>query len=432
MDNIALQLSLVGILILINAAFAGTEIALISLREGQLKRLEESGGSGVVLAKLARDPNRFLATIQIAITLSGFLASAYAAISLAEPVARQLDFFGNAAVPVSIIVVTLAISFVSLVFGELAPKRLAMQRSEKWGMATARPLALVARLTSPLVWLLSKSTNAVVRLLGGDPSRQGEALTEQELRDLMSSQTTFSLHQREIIAGAFDISERLLREILVPRRDVLVLDASMSPEEALQVLIESGHSRAPVAPDGNLDVSTGIIHLRDLVGAKGSLTELATTPLVFPETAKALDALRDMQHARQHMAIVVSEHGSGEGILTIEDLIEELVGEIYDESDRDLLGVEHGADGSMELPGNFPIHDLTDINVEFPEGEYTTVAGAVLDELGRLPEKPGDVVTVNGWRVTILAVEDRAITRVRLTPISRPAPDPDPANEADS
>jgi putative hemolysin len=424
MDNIALQLTLIGILILINAAFAGTEIALISLREGQLNRLEESGGAGRVLARLARDPNRFLATIQIAITLSGFLASAYAAVSLADPVARQLDFLGNAAVPVSIIVVTLGIAFMSLVFGELAPKRLAMQSAERWGLVTARPLTVLASIASPIVWLLSKSTNIVVRLLGGDPNLQGEALTEQELRDLMSSQTTFSLLQREIISGAFDISERRLRELLVPRRDVLVLDASLSAEEALAMLLESGHSRAPVAPEGNLDLSTGIVHLRDLIGASGVLADLAGPPTVFPETAKALDVLREMQHARQHLAIVVSEHGSGEGIITIEDLIEELVGEIYDESDKDLIRVEHLPDGSLELPGNFPMHDLEDVGVALPEGEYTTIAGAVLDSLGRLPEEPGDVVDIDGWQLRVLAVEDRAITRVRLRKLDKTADGP--------
>ncbi|MEX2322334.1 MAG: hemolysin family protein [Acidimicrobiia bacterium] len=419
MDNIALQLTLIGILILINAAFAGTEIALISLREGQLRRLEESPGSGRALARLARDPNRFLATIQIAITLSGFLASAYAAISLAEPVARQLDFFGNAAVPVSIIVVTLGISFVSLVFGELAPKRLAMQSAERWGMVTARPLTVLASIASPLVWLLSKSTNIVVRLLGGDPNRQGEALTERELRDLMASQTTFSLLQREIISGAFDISERRLREILIPRRDVLVLDTSLSAPDALATLLESGHSRAPIAPEGNLDLSTGIVHLRDLIGTTDPLEKLASPPMVFPETAKALDVLREMKHARQHLAIVVSEHGSGEGIITIEDLIEELVGEIYDESDKDLIRVERLPDGSLELPGNFPMHDLEDLGVALPEGEYTTVAGAVLDSLGRLPKEPGDVVSIDGWQLRVLAVEDRAITRVRLQKLDK-------------
>ncbi|HUG75109.1 MAG TPA: hemolysin family protein [Acidimicrobiia bacterium] len=421
MDNPALQFTLIGILILINAAFAGTEIALISLREGQLNRLEESGGAGRVLARLARDPNRFLATIQIAITLSGFLASAYAAVSLADPVSRQLDFLGNAAVPVSIVVVTLGISFMSLVFGELAPKRLAMQSAERWGLVTARPLTVLASIASPIVWLLSKATNIVVRLLGGDPDLQGEALTEQELRDLMSTQTTFSLLQREIISGAFDISERRLRELLVPRRDVLVLDTSLSAEEALATLLESGHSRAPVAPEGNLDLSTGIVHLRDLIGAAGALEDLAGPPTVFPETAKALDVLREMQHARQHLAIVVSEHGSGEGIITIEDLIEELVGEIYDESDKDLIRVERLPDGSLELPGNFPMHDLVDLGVTLPEGEYTTVAGAVLDSLGRVPEEPGDVVDIDGWQLRVLAVEDRAITRVRLRRLDEPA-----------
>lgn len=414
MDNVVLQLGLVAALILINAIFAGTEMALVTLREGQLNRLEESGGSGTVLARLARDPNRFLATIQIVITLAGFLASAYAAISLAAPLADNLGFLGNAAGPVAVVLVTLGISFVTLVLGELAPKRLAMQRAERWGMIMARPLIFIAKLVSPIVWLLSKATNGVVRLFGGDPMRQGEALTEQELRHLMVSQTTFSAQQREIISGAFDISDRSLREILRPRREVLVLDTSLSPEQAKHRLKEAGHSRAPVGPDANLDNSIGVVHLRDLIGATEPLAELVAPPLIFPESAKALDALRRMQQERQHLAIVVDEHGSGEGIITIEDLLEELVGEIYDESDPDLAGVERHPDGSIELPGSFPIHDLVDIGVALPDGEYTTVAGAVLDALGRLPEAPGDTIAIDGWTATVLSVEDRAITRVRL------------------
>jgi putative hemolysin len=414
MSGIWLNMALVAVLILINAVFAGTELALVSLREGQLQRLEARGGAGVVLARLARDPNRFLATIQIVITLAGFFASASAAVTLAEPLSGFLGIFGEAADVMAIVIVTLLISYLTLVIGELAPKRLAMQRSEKWGMLVARPLSLIATITKPVVWLLSRSSDLVVRLLGGDPSQHGEEVTKEEIRELISSQVAFSPQQRVIIAGALDISERTLREILRPRREVVVLDDTMAAGDAVAALLATGHSRAPVAVGANLDQVVGVTHLRDLIGKEGPVGPLANPPLIFPETVRALVALREMQHSRQHLAVVISEHGAGEGIVTIEDLIEELVGEIYDESDRDVLSVERAPDGSIELPGRFPIHDLRDIGVDLPEGDYVTVAGLILDVLGRLPQEAGDKVQVGDWEASVLQVEDRAVTRVKL------------------
>lgn len=417
MEGTLPQLLLVAVLVLANAAFAGSEMALVSLREGQLRRLEAGGGAGQVLARLAREPNRFLATIQIGITLAGFLASAAAAVSLAEPLEDPLGFLGGAARPVSIVVVTLVLAYVTLVFGELAPKRVAMQRAERWGLVAARPLAFLSALTRPAVWMLSHSTNLAVRLMGGDPERQREEVSEQELKDLVGAHRAFSPHQQAILSGAFEITERTLSQVLRPRRDVVVLTASSSATDALEVLVTSGHSRAPVAENGDLDRVVGVVHLRDLVGGGDtSLRERAAPAVFIPETAAVLQALRDMQQARQQLAVVVDEHGGGAGIVTVEDLLEELVGEIYDETDRDIQAVEHEADGSLVLAGSFPVHDLDDLGVELPQGDYATVAGLVLTALGRIPDAPGDTVAIDGWTATVLAVDHRAITRVRLRP----------------
>lgn len=419
------QLLLVAVLVLLNAAFAGSELALVSLREGQLQRLEARGGTGLVLAKLARDPNRFLATIQIGITLAGFLASASAAVSLAEPLEEPLSFLGGAAGPVSIVVVTLILSYVTLVFGELAPKRVAMQRAEQWGMVAARPLALLSSITRPVVWFLSRSADVAVRIMGGDPTQQRADVTEEELRDMVAAQTSFTPQQRVIISGAFEIADRTLREVLRPRPDVLVLDEELPCEEAVEFLITAGHSRAPVGQGADLDYVSGVVHLRDLVRATGPVGRVARPPLFFPESAKALDVLREMQMNRQQLAVVIGEHGGGEGIITLEDLVEELVGEIYDESDRDILNVEHQPDGSIVVPGRFPVHDLPDIGVEVPEGDYATVAGVVLHGLGRIPEEPGDATQVGDWEMTVLAVEHRAVTRVHLHRSERAVTDSD-------
>ncbi|HYZ97556.1 MAG TPA: hemolysin family protein [Acidimicrobiales bacterium] len=413
-----LQLGLVLVLVLLNAAFAGTEMALVSLREGQLQQLEQRSSTGALVGRLARDPNRFLSTIQVGITLAGFLASAAAAVTLADPLEDPLGFLGGAARPTAIVLVTLVLSYITLVVGELAPKRVAMQRAERWALLAARPLAAMAALTRPVVWLLSVSTDVAVRLMGGDPSVRREEITQAELRQMVGTQSTFTAKQRLIIDEAFDISDRSLDEVLRPRPDVFVLDPDQPVAEALRALAGSGHSRAPVAHDGNLDDVVGLVHLRDLLGpGDRPVREAAGELAAFPETAGVLDVLHEMQGRRLQMALVVDEHGAAAGIVTVEDLLEELVGEIYDETDRDVMGVQREPDGSLVLPGRFPVHDLDDVGVGgMPDGPYATVAGLVLDVLGRVPEAPGDRVTVAGRTIEVLAVNGRAITEVRVGP----------------
>jgi putative hemolysin len=408
------QLVLVGVLVLVNAAFAGTELALVSLRESQLQRLEEGSATGAVLARLARQPNQFLATIQIGITLAGFLASAAAAVSLAEPLEEPLSFLGGASGPVSVIVVTLVLAYFTLVFGELAPKRIAMQRAEKWGLLMARPLDLLSTLTKPVVWLLSASTDIAVKLLGGDPKLQREEVTGEELRDMVAIHDTFPADQRQIIDGAFEIAERTLEEVMVPRADVFVIDADATCDEALAQLVESGHSRAPVAEKRNLDRCVGMVRLRSLLGGGDAPVLTVTRDIpAFPDAARVLTALREFQAKRTQMAAVIDEHGRASGIVTVEDLVEELVGEIWDETDPDVAGVIHEPDGTLVLAGTFPMHDLVDIDVELPEGDYTTIAGLVLDELGRFPTV-GEQLQIDGWTITIRSIDRHRITGVAL------------------
>jgi putative hemolysin len=413
------QLALVAVLVLVNAAFAGTELALISLRETQLQRLEQRSTTGALLARLARDPNRFLATIQIGITVAGFLASAAAAISLAEPMRPHLRFLGGAAEPVAVVGVTIALAYITLVLGELAPKRIALERAERWGLLAARPLAAMLTVTRPAVWLLSRSTDVVVRLLGVDSSQRRDDVSEEELRDLVAAQPHFTPQQRLIIDGAFEISDRTLMEVLRPRGDLFVLDAATPSCDGLAELAASGHSRAPVVVGGSLDEVIGVVHLRDLLdGGTQPLGERARETLhFFPESAGVLDVLHELQTRRVQMALVIDEHGSTAGLVTMEDLVEELVGEIYDETDRDVLTARREPDGSQVVAGRFPIHDLADIGVdEIPDGPYATVAGLVLDQLGRLPELPGDQVMVGSWIIEVTGIGRRAITEVRIRP----------------
>jgi putative hemolysin len=420
------QILLVLLLVLLNALFSGSEMALVSLREGQLQRLERASRGGRVLARLARDPNRFLATIQIGITLAGFLASAAAAVSLAEPLIGPLGFLGGAARPAAIVLVTMALTFVTLVFGELAPKRIAMQRTEGWALMAARPLDLLSTISRPAVWLLGKSTDLVVRLTGGDPNAQREEVTTEEIRDMVAAQQDFSAEQRTIISGAFEIADRILREILVPRRDVLTLPEDTPAKEALRQLLDTGRSRAPVVGPAGLDDVLGVVHLRDLFDADGPVRRIASPCLFLPETLRVSDALRQLRQERQQLALVVDERGAIDGIVTMEDLVEEIVGEIYDETDRDVESVVKEPDGALLVPGGFPVHDLPDIGFDADgaeEGDYTTIAGMVLAELGHIPTEPGEVVELPQFSAEVVEVTGRAITGLRLRPAPAPAED---------
>ncbi|WP_328461072.1 hemolysin family protein [Actinoplanes sp. NBC_00393] len=420
MDGFVGPVLLVLALTLVNAVFTGSEMAVISLRESQLHRLERESRGGRVLARLSRDSNRFLATIQIGITLAGFLSSAVVAKSFSEPLEKHLSVLGSAAQPVATVLLTIVLTFVTLILGELAPKRIAMQRAEGWALLMARPLDVIATFSRPAVWLLGKVTDGVVRLAGVDPNAQREEVTPEEIRDMVAAQQEFSAEQREIISGAFEIADRILREILVPRRDVLTLTSGTPAPDALRTLIEGGHSRAPVIGPAGLDDVIGVVHLRDLVSAGGPVDSVARPPLFLPETLRVSDALKELRGERQPLALVVDERGAIDGIVTMEDLVEEIVGEIYDETDRDVAATVREADGALLMPGSFPIHDLPDVGFHGhppEEGDYTTIAGMVLAALGHIPTEPGESVTLPEFTAEVVEVTGRAITQVRVRPL---------------
>ena len=314
-------------------------------------------------------------------------------------------------------VVTLGLTFVTLVFGELAPKRVAMQRAERWALMAARPLAGIARLARPVIWVLGASTNLAVRLVGGDPSRRREDVTEEELRDLVASHTTFSPEQRTILSGAFEIGHRTLREILVPRPDVKVLDADQPSVEG--VVRSSSPCAIPGHPSygATSTMSSGSCTSASLLGAGGKVQDHARPAVVLPESLGVIDALRTLQIEREQLAVVVNEYGGDRGH-------RHGGGPPRRGRGRDLRRDRSGhpcrrrqPDGAFILPGRFPVHDLHDLGVRLSAGNYATVAGMLLSHLGHVPDRAGASVQVSGWRLEVLEVNGRVITRVGLRPI---------------
>lgn len=438
MSDVWLNIIMVVAFVLIGGAFSGAEIALVSLRESQVRALAESGARrGQAVQKLLSDPNRFLAAVQVGVTLAGFFSAAFGASTLSQPLADWLVARGigaGLAGTLALVLVTIAISYLSLVVGELTPKRLALQRAEGFSLIVAAPLNAIATLSRPVIWLLSRSTDVLVRLLGGDPKVSGESISQEELRDLVAAHESLSSDERRLIDEVFRAGEREVREVMTPRTEVSFLEASMTASRAAKQVADSNWSRFPVAGRDQDDV-VGFVHVRDLflpnhpAGRAATVGDLAREVKSLPGTAGVLTALSEMRRENQHLAIVVDEYGGTDGIVTLEDLIEEVIGEIYDEYDAEVEpDGKQPPGGPREVDGLLNLDDFTEVTgLELPDGPYETVAGYVLAELGRLPEV-GDRIEVEGRDVEVLELDGRRIARLRVGPAPEPAADGEDAD----
>ncbi len=404
---------LVILFVLVGGVFAAAEIALVSLRESQLQQLERRGSRGLRVAELGRDPNRFLAAVQIGVTVAGFFSAAYGASSIAPDVAPVFTGLGlgqGAAETVALVLMTLVIAYLSLVFGELVPKRLALQRAEGFSMLVAPTLDRFATLMRPVIWVLSASTNLVVRALGGDPNARSESMSTEELRGLVDEHTGVDEQGRRIARSALDAGDRILRESMRPWYDVSTIDAVLTIAEATDHAIEVGHTRYLVTSGGRDEVD-GFVHLRDLLrpsDPSAPVSTLVRPVLALPETKSLSSAIADMRTDGHQIALVVDEYGGSAGMVTLEALLEDLVGRIRDEYDEPTA--EHdGVDGSTVL------EDLVaDGGPALPDGDYETVGGLVQVHLDRVPEV-GDVVAAGGHRLEVTAMDGHRVARVRIT-----------------
>jgi putative hemolysin len=419
-DSVGWDIVIVLAIILVGGFFAAAEMALVSLREGQVRALARRGKRGQKAAKLAHDPNRFLSAVQIGVTVATLLTGAFGAATLASDLDKVLvrHLSAHVASVLAFLVVTLVIAFFSLVLGELAPKRIALQRQIQISLFAAPILDRIAAIARPVVWLLSLCVNLVVRLLGGDPKLGRGVMSSDELRDLVTAHQTLSADERHIVSEVFDAGKRQIREVLVPRTEVDFLPASMPLSEAVTIAVGATHSRFPVYEDSYDDV-IGFVHARDLLdpSANGSVRvgDIARSVKMLPTSKTVMSALSEMRRDRSHLSIVVDEYGGTAGIVTLEDLVEELIGDIQDEYDVEDNPSRRLRTGEIEVDGLMNLDDFAEqTSVELPDGPYETVAGFLLAALGHLPHT-GESTDLDGTRLTVTELDGRRIARVKLS-----------------
>ena len=433
MNSVAGDVALIFLFILIGGVFAAAEMALVSLRESQVRQLSGRGKRGRAVAHLTANPNRFLSAVQIGVTLSGFLSAAFGGATLSDSFAVTLIGGGvpdGIAQPLALVLITLVISYFSIVLGELTAKRLAMQRAEAFAIALAPLVNTIAILARPLIWFLGRSTDVVVRVLGGDPKASREEVTDEELRAMVGSSLTLGAEERQIVDEVFSAGEISLREAMVPRTEVDFLTGDMPAYRAIREVQGRPHSRYPVIGQ-DVDDVLGFLHLRDLVELdpaerNAPISQLVRPIASLPQTVKILRALSEMRQNKAHMVLVRDEYGGTAGIVTMEDLVEELIGDITDEFDREVAATTANLDSSIDLDGLMTLSDFTGATgFQLPDGPYDTVAGCVMAQLRRLPQLGDSCVlelqpiededaTPTRFELRVTELDGRRAARLRL------------------
>jgi putative hemolysin len=437
MDPVVSELLLLAVLIALNAFFSASEIAVISVPKLRLKQLIDSGNkTAPVLFRLADDSSRFLATIQIGVTFMGFLASATAAVRLSAQLAdliKQIPIEGvaNIAEGLAVAIITILLSLIVLVFGELVPKSLGLAHSERIALAVARPIDFLARLAAPLVRFLVWATNLIAKPFGGQPRRGMPIVTQEEIKTLVDAGEEGGVieeDEKEMIYSIFEFGETVAREVMVPRMDVLAIDVETPLLEALEAVIHHNHSRVPIFQH-SIDNIVGILYAKDLlkvlhergrVGANEVQLVNIVRPAAFaPESKKVSELFEEMQKRRIHMAIVIDEYGGTAGIVTIEDILEEIVGEIQDEYDQaEELEIQPDGESEWLINARANLGDINDaLHVHFPVDDADTLGGFIYTQLGKIP-LPGDEVRHENVRLKVVNVAGRRIGKVKVQVIN--------------
>ena len=426
--SLGFNIALIVVFLLFGSIFAATELALVNLRSSQLDRMETQDARGKRVAKIARDPNTFLSTLQIGVTLSGFLSASFGESAIAPhivPIVKSWGVPNHVAGPLTTIVLTLIISYFSIVISELVPKRIAMQRSEQIARAVVPAVDIFSKICKPLIWLIAKNTNGFVRLLGFDPNEKESEVSDEELRVLVNSNKKLSQDERTILDDVFDASETIVAEVMRPRADVEFLDGSLSLEEAAAKIRELPYSRYPVTGKDFDDV-IGFVHVRDLLDVRDpnakTVADVTREGISLPGTSKLLPSLELLRKRGIHLAVVIDEYGGTDGIVTLEDMTEELVGDIRDEYDlpdesdlkRDSKATVF-VNGVATVDGGMTIEDFADVTgIELEDGPYETVAGYFLAHTGSMGKVGAILHDADGYDMTVTEVDGRRIATIEV------------------
>ena len=431
-----MQIIIIFILIFLNAFFAASEIAFISLNDAKIERLSKEGNKKAKKIKeMLVNPSKFLATIQIGITLAGFLSSAFAAESFANKLAPML----NSWIPqlsigvwnsISIIIITLVLSYFTLIFGELVPKRIAMKNYEKIAFASIGIIKVISIITSPFVKILTFSTDVISKLFGISENDE-EVVTEEEIRmmvDMGEEKGSIDEEEKDMINNVFEFNDKVVSEIMIPRTQIFAVEKKITIAETIEALSEekNKYSRIPVYNE-NIDNIEGIIYIKDILlsmkNKKEKIKNLVKDVYFVPETKLINEVFEELRKNRKQIAIVVDEYGGTSGIVTIEDILEEIVGEIYDEYDEKEEVIKKLDNNTFLFSGNISIYDVEDtLNIKIHEGDYDTLSGYLVNEIGKVPTKSdvGKVVECENIVYKIEQVKDKYISKVKICKINNP------------
>ena len=422
------QMIILIILILFNAYFAATEIAFISLNDAKIeKNAKEGNKKSKQILKMLKSPSKFLATIQIGITLAGFLSSAFASDAFADKLAPVL----NSCLPViglenwkgiSIVIITIILSFFTLVLGELVPKRLAMKYYEKIAYLTIGPIRIISIITAPFVKILTTSTNMISKIFGVNEEEE-EIVTEEEIRMMIAEgeeKGTIEQDEKQLLNNVFEFNDIIVSEAMTPRTDMYAININEDIKKVLDEIDEFKYSRIPVY-DENIDDIKGILYIKDILkplknNENVDIKKLIREPYFVPESKDIDELFKEMQQNKMQMAIVIDEYGGTAGLITMEDIIEELVGNIFDEYDDEEIDVKKIDDNTYILSGALTSYDLKKIfGVEMPEGDYETLSGFLIEKLGRIPnDNEHPIIEGENLTYKIEEVEDKRIKYVKV------------------
>ena len=431
MSDTIIGLLVVIFFILVNAFFSGTEMAVISLNDTKMRKLAEDGDKNAKhMLKFIDNPGTFLATIQVGVTIAGFLSSAFAASNFAGKLALLVDPEGirRWPEPLFTVLITIVLAYFSLVFGELVPKRIAQNKPEKWAYMSYGIVRAFGIITNPFVKMLTACTNAILRLCKIDPNDNDKEVTEEEIRmmvDVGSESGNIEDTEREMIDNVFEFNDKEVSEVMTHRKKIVAIPDDASYKDALKVATEERYSRIPIYT-GTIDTIVGILHIKDLLGVNEEtydLSELMRDPLIVHESRKISSLFSEMKKGGLQMAVIVDEYGGTMGICTIEDMLEELVGSITDEFDEEeRQNLIKLSNGDLIVAGDTTLSDLEGLlDIEFEDDEYDTIAGLVIQNLDRVPEeREKPIVTYKNLSIKVLHVEDRWISKVLIHVLPEP------------